>query len=158
MTADKILNSFPLTNSECALIFRRIILLFELIGPDDRIFHLFDPKIQNYCKNTGLKIIPLTKPADTDVFCREPEKLIVEYTSGFIVFSHSGQNYLRQLIRHMRNACSHAQIRVVTKNSREYIEFKARDSNQKKVKLLALIQREQFEKFWDAVIQTIKLK
>ena len=158
MTVNKILNSLHLTDNECILIFRRIICFFELVAPDDEAFNLFDSKIKNYCLTTGLEIIPRTTVAEVDAFCRDPNKLIAKYKSGFIVFSHSGKNQLRQLSKHMRNACSHARIRVVTKDSREYIEFKARDPNQQKIKLLALIQREQFEKFWGVVIQTIKLK
>jgi len=158
MKVDEILNSLPFTDSECALIFRRIILLFELAAPDDEAFNLFDSRIRNYCLQTGLEIISLTTVSDVDALCRDPNKLIAKYKSGFIVFSHSGRNQLRQLVRHMRNACSHAQLRVVAKKNNEYIEFRAKDPKQKKVKLLALIQRKQFKRFWDTVIQTIELK
>lgn len=156
MTVDEILNSLLFTDRELVFMFRSIILLFELIDSDDKAFHIFDPRIQNYCKNTGLEIIPLATVSDVDAFCREPNKLIAKYKSGFIVFSHSGRNQLRQLVQHMRNACSHARLRIVTKKGEEYIEFKAIDPK-KKVKLLALIQRKQFRRFWDTVIKTIKL-
>jgi len=155
ISAQQILKKLNLSNDECVLMFRSIVLLFELAKPDDDAFNLYHPGIQKYCKLTRLEIIPLNKVADADKFCRDERTLQKKYPSGFIVFSHSGKNQLRQMIRHMRNACSHAGISIVAYGGKEYIQFKARDPKGKQIKLLAFIKREQFGLFWNAVIKTL---
>ena len=156
LRADQILKKLRLSDNECVLMFRSIVLLFELAKPDDDAFNLYHQDIQKYCKLTGLEIIPRNKVADANDLCSDEKALQKKYPSGFIVFSHSGKNQLRQMIRHMRNACSHAGISIVAYGGKEYVQFKARDPWSKKVKLLAAIKREQLEPFWNAVIKTLR--
>ena len=156
VSANQILGKLRLSENECVLMFRSIVLLFELAKPDDDAFNLFHKNIQKYCNLTGLEIIPRNKVAEADDLCSDEKVLQKEYPSGFIVFSHSGKNQLRQMIRHMRNACSHAGIRIVAYGGKEYVQFKARDPQGKQIKLLALIRREQLEPFWNTVIKTLQ--
>lgn len=156
LRADQILSKLRLSDSECVLMFRSIVLLFELAEPDDNAFSLYDSGIQNYCKASELEIFPLNTVDDVANFCKDEDALQNNHLSGFVVFSHSGRNQLRQMIRHMRNACSHAGVRIVESGGREYVRFEARDPGNKKTKLLALIPREQFDPFWNTVIKTLR--
>lgn len=154
MIVNDIIDKLPLTDQECVLIFRRIILFYERAGTDDDTFNLNDQRIQNYCKREKLKIKPLNNVPEVNDFCHKTGDLLKNNPFGLIVFSHHSKNQLRQLIHHMRNACSHAGIRIISKDGNEYIEFKAKYKN--KIKLLALIPREKFEHFWNIVLSTLK--
>ena len=156
LRADQILRKLRLSDSECALTFRSIVLLFELAEPDDNAFKILHPGIQSYCKNNGPKIIPVTTIAEVANLCKNEKGLKDENPSGFIAFSHSGQNQLRQMIRHVRNACSNAGVRIFDSGGKEYVRFEARDPGNKKTKLLALILREQFEPFWNTMLKSLK--
>ena len=156
VSADQILKKLRLSDNECVLMFRSIVLLFELAQPDDNAFNLYHSGIQNYCKLTGLEIVSLNRVAEVNDLCGDEKALRKKYPSGYILFSHSGRNQLRQMIRHMRNACSHAGIRVLAYGGEEFVQFKARDPQGKQTKLLALIKREQLEPFWNALIKTLK--
>jgi hypothetical protein len=156
MDVNDMLKKIPITNDECVLVFRRIILLFELAPPDDITFRLSDPRIQNYCKESELIIVPLNTISEVCEFCKNTMDFAKKYPSGFVVFCHNSQNQLRQLIHHMRNACSHAGIRIVKNRGKEYIEFKAQRDD--KIKLLAQIPRDKFEKFWETLLCTLKFK
>ena len=158
MLAKEILKKVPFNDHECSLIYRRIILLFELSDPDDDAYNLYDSRIQNYCEKNGFEIIPMTTVVEVDNFCRESINFSKKYPSGLFVFSHSGRNQLRQLIRHMRNACSHAGVLFVTQEGTDYFEIKAIDAKQKKIKLFGLVPRENFEELWDTFINTLKFK
>ncbi|MBL7178160.1 MAG: hypothetical protein ISS66_20240 [Desulfobacteraceae bacterium] len=156
LRADQILNKLRLSDNECVLMFRSIVLLFELAEPDDDAFNLYHPGIKNYCRLTGLEIIPLNTVAEVNNLCKDEKALQKKYPSGYIIFSHSGRNQLRQMIRHMRNACSHAGLSIVASGGKEYIRFEAKDPSKNKTKLLALIRREQLEPFWNAVLKTLR--
>ena len=158
MKADEILNKAPFTDSECSLIYRWIIYLFEHSDEADSAFNLYDSRIQNYCNKTGFTIIPKNVVNDVDNFYRKlkDDNLISKYSAGCFVFSHNAKNQLRQLIRHMRNACSHAGIRIVVKEGGiEYYEFKAVDPIKKKIKFIGIVKRNQFEELWKIIINTI---
>ena len=154
--ADEVMKKIPLTDTECAFIYRKIILLFELAEGYDNAFHIFDGRISKFCKDNNFKLLPKTRVSEAHTICQNREKLILENPSGFIVFSHSGRNQLRQMIRHMRNACAHGHIRVQRYFKEEFLQFQALDSNSGKTKLLALIPRAIFKDFWEIVVGTLK--
>lgn len=149
------------TDRECSLIYLRIILLFELADSDDEAFNVFDPRIQNYCKDTGFEIIPKRTVADVDSFYQKTN-LDKDYPSGVFVFSHSGRNQLRKLMHHLRNACAHGGIELTKKDNTEYFKITAKDRKKKKgkekVKLFGLVPRESFEELWNTLINTLKFK
>jgi len=137
-------------------MFRSIVLLFEIAEPDDDAFDLYNSGIKNHCETSKLEIFPLNTVDEVATFCKDENALQKKHPSGLVVFSHSGRNQLRQMIRHMRNACSHAGVRIVDSAGKEYVRFEARDPGNKKTKLLALIPREDFEPFWNTVLNTLK--
>jgi len=158
MKAEEILKKVVFNDHECSIIYRRVILLFELTEPDDNAFNLYDDRIQNYLKKDHLEVIPLTKVDEVDTFCRAPMNFYEKYPSGICVFSHNSRNQLRQLIRHMRNAFSHGSVSLIAKNGRDYFEIKALDTGKNKIKLFGIIPRDAFEELWNTIISTITFK
>jgi hypothetical protein len=158
MTADEIIKNTIFSEKECSLIYHKIILLFELSTPDDNAFNIFDDRIQNHCIKNDFKILPLAKIEDVEQFYQNNNNQIKDYPSGLFVFSHSGKNQLRQLIRHMRNAFSHAGVTFIKHGGEEYFEIKALSQDRKKIKFFGFIPRKKFDELWTVLISTLKFK
>jgi hypothetical protein len=158
MNFNDVLKKIPITSQECTFLYRSIILLFELADPDDNAYNFYDNRIQNYCNNHSIIIIPHNHVSSVDLFIKKFGDISKKYPSGFVIFAHSGKNQLRKLIHHMRNACSHGGITIIKRGKREHIRFTAKNPKTGEIQLLLQMPRDEFIKFWEIILNTLKFK